>query len=73
MGEPYDYPVRDLWPMRNCPKCHGRGATTTKAFKEGDYCDCIHEQLIHKSDFIRLSDGLIEVHTYEGDASNGEA
>ena len=65
MGIPYDYPIHDLWAKESCLTCGGYGAESVKQFEDGDYCDCIYDQLIHKADFIRLADGLIEVHHAE--------
>lgn len=65
MSEPWDTPIRDLWPKATCPACHGWGATTPLRWAEGDYCDCIYDQLVAKHDFIRLADGDIEVHHAE--------
>lgn len=62
MSVGYPAPLWDVWAKRGCPKCGGRGHT---GHDETDHCDCIHEQILHKHDFIRLADGEIEVHHAE--------
>lgn len=62
----YHYrPVTVLWAKEGCSRCQGQG-TLGKSWEEGgEPCECIYDQLVGKSDFIRLSDGEIEIREAE--------
>lgn len=60
MGEPWDYPITQVYAKEGCPFCGGSGYDEAE-----DVCQCIYDQLVTKADFIRLADGEIEVLPYE--------
>lgn len=66
MGEPYSYPETVLYGKKDCRfGCNGQGTTGGTWEEGGEPCECIHDQLIGKHDFIRLADGEIEIRPWD--------
>ena len=65
MSRPFRYRTTVVYAKAGCRRCHGQGATGASWEDGGEPCECIHDQLIGKDEFIRLADGDIEIREAE--------